>query len=77
MKIEILSFAGNLFKSETVESVTAMTKVWEITILEGHTPLVTVMNPSIVNIVYIDDAGEKKGEILPYEEEFWKYLILM
>jgi len=60
MKIEILSFTWNLFKSETVESVTAMTKIWEITILEGHTPLVTVLNPSIVSIVYINEAGEKK-----------------
>ncbi|MFK7779948.1 MAG: ATP synthase F1 subunit epsilon [Candidatus Gracilibacteria bacterium] len=59
MKIEILSFTGNLFKSETVESVTAMTKIGEVTILEGHTPLVTVLSPSIVSIVYTDDDGKK------------------
>ena len=56
MKIEILSFTWNLFKSDNVESVTAMTKVWEVTILENHTPLVTVLNPSIISIVYTDNG---------------------
>lgn len=60
MKIEILSFTWNLFKSENVESVTAMTKVWEVTILENHTPLVTVLHPSIVSIVYINDSWVKE-----------------
>lgn len=59
MKIEILSFTWNLFKSDKVESVTAMTKVWEVTILQNHTPLVTVLNPSIVSIVYIDENWKK------------------
>ena len=59
MKIEILSFTWNLFKSETVEQVTAMTKVWEVTILEDHTPLVTVLKPSIISIIYIDDSWVK------------------
>ena len=59
MQIEILSFTWNLFRSDTVESVTAMTKVWEITILEWHTPLVTVLNPSIISIVYLDDSWIK------------------
>jgi len=59
MKIEILSFTWNLFKSDNVESVTATTKVWEITILENHTPLVTVLAPSIVSIVYTNEAWEK------------------
>lgn len=59
MKIEILSFTWNLFKSDTVESVTAMTKVWEITILDWHTPLVTVLSPSVVSIVYFDETWKK------------------
>ena len=59
MKIEILSFTWNLFKSETVEQVTAMTKVWEVTILEWHSPLVTVLKPSIISIVYTDDKWLK------------------
>ena len=62
MKIEILSFTWNLFKSETVESVTAMTKVWEVTILDNHTPLVTVLKPSVISVVYTTDSGERKEE---------------
>lgn len=60
MKIEILSFEWNLFKSDTVESVNANTKIWAITILNGHTPLVTVLNPSILSIVYINELWEKE-----------------
>ncbi len=59
MKIEILSFTWKLFKSENVKSVTAQTKVWEVTILDDHTPLVSVLSPSIVSIVYIDKAGKE------------------
>ena len=62
MKIEILSFTWNLFKSETVESVTAMTKVWEVTILENHTPLVTVLKPSVISVVYNTESWERKEE---------------
>lgn len=62
MKLEILSFTWNLFKSEIVESVTAMTKVWEITILENHTPLISVLKPSVISVVYFDDAWVKKEE---------------
>ena len=59
MKIEILSFTWNLFKSDNVENVTAATKTWEITILENHTPLVTVLRPSVISIVYTTDSWEK------------------
>ena len=52
MKLEILSFTWNLFKSDTVEQVTAMTKVGEVTLLENHTPLVTVLKPSVISIIY-------------------------
>jgi len=59
MKLEILSFTWNLFRSETVEQVTAMTKVGEITLLDNHAPLVTVLKPSIISIIYIDDKWSK------------------
>lgn len=59
MKLEILSFTWNLFRSETVEQVTAMTKVGEVTLLENHTPLVTVLKPSIISIIYTDESGVK------------------
>lgn len=60
MKLEILSFEWNLFKSDAVDSLTAMTKVWEITVLPDHTPLVTVLNPSVLSVVYTDESWEKK-----------------
>jgi ATP synthase F1 epsilon subunit len=60
MKLEILSFTWNLFKSETASSVTAMTKVWEVTILENHTPLVSVLKPSVLSVMYTTEAWEKK-----------------
>ena len=59
MKLEILSFTWNLFRSETVEQVTAMTKVGEVTLLENHTPLVTVLKPSIISIIYTDESWVK------------------
>ncbi|MDD3646817.1 MAG: ATP synthase F1 subunit epsilon [Candidatus Gracilibacteria bacterium] len=59
MKLEILSFTGNLFKSDDVVSVTAMTKVGEVTILDNHTPLVSVLKPSTISVIY-NDAGERK-----------------
>ena len=59
MKLEILSFTWNLFKSDTVEQVTAMTKVGEVTILDNHTPLVTVLKPSILSIIFIDNTWVK------------------
>jgi len=33
-----------------------MTKVGEVTLLENHTPLVTVLKPSIISIIYTDEA---------------------
>lgn len=84
MKIEILSFSWNLFKSESVETITAMTKVWEITILENHTPLVTALNPSIVNVIYTDETGKREekdfavwGWIMEVSNSWVKILIDM
>ena len=59
MKLEILSFTWNLFKSEKVEQVTAMTKTGEVTLLDNHTPLVTVLKPSIISIIYTNEAWIK------------------
>jgi len=33
-----------------------MTKVGEVTLLENHSPLVTVLKPSVITIVYIDES---------------------
>ncbi len=59
MKLEILSFTWKLFRSDTVEQVTAMTKVGEVTLLDNHAPLVTVLKPSVISVIYTDDNGVK------------------
>ncbi len=62
MKLEILSFNWKLFKSHTVISVTAMTKMWEITILENHSSLITSLKPSVLKVVYMDENNMKQEE---------------
>ena len=62
MKLEILSFNWKLFKSREVISVTAMTKTWEITVLDNHISLITSLKPSVVNILYFDENNTKKEE---------------
>lgn len=54
MKLEIQSFNGKLFKSDTVVSLTAVSSSWEITILEHHVPLITALTPSVLKVVYKD-----------------------
>lgn len=62
MKLEILSFNWKLFKSHTVVSLTAMTKMWEITILENHSSLITSLKPSVLKVVYMDENNIKQEE---------------
>lgn len=62
MKLEILSFNWKLFKSEQVSSVTAVTKAWEITVLNNHTPLITALKPSVLKVVHIDENNISKEE---------------
>jgi len=59
MKLEILSFTWNLFKCDTVVSITSSTKSWQITILDNHTPLVSVLVPWIIKVVYINEVWLK------------------
>jgi len=84
MKLEILSFTWNLFRSDKVEQVTAMTKVGEVTILDNHTPLVSVLKPSVVSIIYTDENWLKSekdfaiwGWVLEVSDSSVKFLIDM
>jgi len=83
MKLEILSFAWNLFKSESVVSVTTMTKIWEITVLKDHSPLISSLKPSTVSIVYLEDEKEKEkdfaiwGWVLEVSDNWVKILVDM
>lgn len=62
MKLEILSFNWKLFKSHSVVSVTAMTKMWEITVLDNHSSLITSLKPSVLRVVHLDQNNMKQEE---------------
>ncbi len=62
MKLKILSFSGEIFSSDNVESATIMTTSWEITILNNHTPLLTSIKPSTMYIIYTDDFWTSKRD---------------
>ena len=62
MKLKILSFGGETFSSDKVESVTLMTGIGEITILPNHSPLLTSIKPSTLFVKYEDIDGKEKRE---------------
>lgn len=62
MELKILSFWGEAFSSNTVTSVTLMTGVGEITVLDNHAPLLTSVKPSTMFVVYKDKTGNEKRE---------------
>jgi len=62
VKLQILSFGGKTFESDKVVSITIMTKSWEITILDKHTPLITVIKPSTMYIIYKDENNMQVRE---------------
>ncbi len=55
MKLTILSFDGKKIENDKVFSVTLLTKSWEITILDNHTPLITSVKPSTMYYIYKDE----------------------
>ncbi len=55
MKVNIYSFNWEHFTSDKVISVTMMTMMWEITILNRHTPLLSAFKPSTMFLVYKDE----------------------
>ncbi len=71
MKLKIFSFSGESFSSNDVVSVTLMTAIWEITILENHSPLLTSIRPSTISVIY------KNKDLVEKEESFavWKGIV--
>lgn len=55
MKLTILSFDGKKIERDNIISVTLMTKSWEITVLDKHSPLITSVKPSTMFYVYKDE----------------------
>ena len=62
MKLKVLSFSGENFSHENVNSVTVMTKSGEITILDRHSPLIASLEPCVLYIQYTDENNMLKRE---------------
>ena len=71
MKLKIFSFSWGSFTSDSVVSVTFMSSVWEMTILENHSPLLTSVVTSNIYVIYLNDSKDK------VEEDFaiWKWIV--
>ena len=59
MKLEILSFTWDLFNSDSVDSVYAITKAWAITVLKDHAALITSLKPWVVEVKYTRNNENK------------------
>lgn len=55
MKLKILSFWGQSFSNENVVSITLMTRMGEITVLDNHAPLITAIQPGTLYVIYKDE----------------------
>ncbi len=57
MKVSIHSFNWENFSWDNIISVTMMTMMWEITILDNHEPLLSAFKPSTMFLLYKDENG--------------------
>lgn len=62
MKLKIISFSGETFSSENAVSITLMSGIGEITVLENHAPLLTSIKPSTMYVVFLDAKGQEKRD---------------
>jgi len=71
MELKILSFEGKNFLNKNVVSITLLTGVGEITVLEDHEPLMTYVEPSTLYIVFKDENGIK------HRDDFavWRWMV--
>ena len=64
MKLTILSFDGKKIEKDNVVSITLMTKSWEITVLDKHSPLITSVKPSTMFFVFTDENNiEQRDDV--------------
>lgn len=71
MQFNIYSFSWEHFSSDKVISVTMMTMIGEITILDRHAPLISAFKPSTMFVVYNDENW------VPYRNDFaiWAWVV--
>lgn len=61
MQLEVISFAWKAFSHDNVKSLTLTTKDWEITILDNHSPLTSVLIPWIVRMEFSSNESNMKN----------------
>ena len=71
MKLKILSFSWESFSSDNVISATMMTAIWEITVLDNHSPLLTSIKPSTMFVIYKDESWNEKRD----DFAIWKWVV--
>lgn len=64
MNLQVISFAGKAYEKWDVKSVNLMTNAWDITILDDHAPIVSVIKPCVVFIEYKTKSGLVEKEQL-------------
>ena len=71
MELKILSFEWESFLNKNVISVTMLTAVGEITVLENHEPLMTYVEPSTLYVKFIDENNIK------HRDDFavWRWVV--
>jgi len=71
MELKILSFEWESFLNQRVVSVTMLTWVGEITVLENHEPLMTYVEPSTLYVVFKDENN------IEYRDDFavWRWVV--
>lgn len=62
MKLKVLSFSWETFFSETVVSVKLKTKVWQVTVLNNHAPMMASLQPSVLYVKYMDKNNMMQEE---------------
>ena len=62
MKLKVLSFSWEKFSSETVVSVKLKTKIWQVTVLSNHAPMMASLQPSVLYIKYRDENNMMQEE---------------
>lgn len=71
MKLKILSFSWESFSSDNVISATMMTAIWEITVLDNHSPLLTSIKPSTMFLIYKDESWNEKRD----DFAIWRWVV--
>jgi len=71
MELKILSFEWESFLNTKVISVTMLTWVGEITVLEDHEPLMTYVEPSTLYVNFLDENGIEERD----DFAVWRWVV--